>query len=153
MCAQWHIQRRSIRVTALGRLYEELPMGQKIMLSGPTTVWRPPTDVFESECAFVIRAEISGLRKGPNGEIENAEVVVVGDVITLRGNRSDDCPHAKCNFHQMEIQYGPFQVSIAIRIPFDAAAIKPRYRDGFLEVVVPKTARAKPGSCRIRVHS
>jgi len=153
MCAQWRFQRRSIRVTALGRLYEELPMGRKIMLSGPNTVWRPPTDVFESGDAFVIRAEISGLRKGPGGEIENAEVIVAGDVITLLGNRSDDCPHEKCNYHQMEIQYGRFQVSVAIPVPFDLEAIKPRYRDGFLEVVVPKAARAKRGTCRIRVHS
>ena len=152
MCAQLRLQRHLIRVTALGRLYEELPLGRRIMLSGPSAVWRPPTDVFESGDAFVIRAEVSGLRKGPTGEIENAEVLVVGDVITLRGNRADDCPHAKCNFHQMEIQYGPFQVSIAIRVPFDAEKIKPRYRDGFLEVVVPKTSRAKVGNCRITVH-
>ena len=153
MCAQWRLHRHTIRVTALGRLYEELPMGRKIMLAGPTTVWRPPTDVFESDHAFVIRSEISGLRTGPHGEIENAEVVVAGDVVTLRGNRSDDCPHTKCNYHQMEIQYGPFQVSVAIPVPFDSATVQPRYRDGFLEVVVPKAARAKPGSCRIRVHA
>jgi len=32
MCAQWRVERRTIRVT-MGRMYEELPMGRKIMLS------------------------------------------------------------------------------------------------------------------------
>ena len=90
----------------------------------------------------MIRVEISGLRQTAAGEIENAELLVEGDLVILRGNRSDDCPHTKCNYHQMEIQYGPFEVAVAIPAPFDREAITTKYRDGFLEVVVPKARRA-----------
>ena len=142
MCAQWRVERRTIRVTAMGRMYEELPMGRKIMLSSSSAVWRPPTDVFESGDAYVIRVEISGLRQTAAGTVENAELFVQGDLIVLRGQRTDDCPHTKCNYHQMEIQYGPFEVAVAIPAPFDRAAITSKYRDGFLEIVVPKVRRA-----------
>ena len=121
MCAQWRVERRTIRVTAMGRMYEELPMGRKIMLSSLSGVWRPPTDVFESDDAYVIRVEISGLRQTAAGEIENAKLLVEGDLVVLRGQRSDDCPHTKCNYHQMEIQYGPFEVAVR-----DSRAVRSR---------------------------
>ena len=152
MCAQWRLTRRTIRVTAMGRMYEELPMGRKIMLSSSTGVWRPPTDVFESDGAYVIRVEISGLRQTAAGEIENAELHVEGDLVVFRGRRSDDCPHAKCNYHQMEIQYGPFEVAVAVPATFDCEAITTKYRAGFLEVVVPKAGRAMRGSARIKIE-
>jgi HSP20 family protein len=150
MCAQWRLERRTIRVTATGRLYEELPMGRKIMLSSSSGVWRPPTDVFESDDAYVIRVEISGLRQTAAGEIENAELFVQGDMVVLHGRRSDDCPHAKCNYYQMEIQYGPFEVSVPIPPSFDLDAITTKYRHGFLEIVVPKAPRAQRGSARTK---
>ena len=152
MCAQWRLERRTIRVTAMGRMYEELPMGRKIMLSSVSGVWRPPTDVFESDDAYVIRVEISGLRQTATGEIENAALLVEGDLIVLRGERSDDCPHTKCNYHQMEIQYGPFEVAVVIPGPFDREAVTTKYRAGFLEVVVPKARRAQRGSARIKIE-
>ena len=149
MCAQWRVERRTIRVT-MGRMYEELPMGRKIMLSSVSGLWRPPTDVFESDDAYVIRVEISGLRQTADGEIENAALRVSGDMIVLHGQRSDDCPHAKCNYHQMEIQYGPFEVAVPIPPSFDCGAITTKYRQGFLEVVVPKARRAQRGPARAK---
>jgi HSP20 family molecular chaperone IbpA len=153
MCAQWRVERRTIRVTAMGRMYEELPMGRKIMLSSVNGVWRPPTDVFESDHAYVIRVEISGLRQTAAGEIENAALLVEEDLIVLRGERSDDCPHLKCNYHQMEIQYGPFEVAIRIPAPFDHDAVTTKYRQGFLEIVAPKGHAAQRGSKRTKKGS
>jgi HSP20 family protein len=153
MCAQWRVERRTIRVTAMGRMYEELPMGRKIMLSSVNGIWRPPTDVFESDGAYVIRVEISGLRQTAAGEIENAALLIEGDLVILRGERSDDCPHTKCNYHQMEIQYGPFEVAVRIPAPFDRDAVTTKYRQGFLEIVVPKARRAARGSKRIKIGS
>jgi HSP20 family protein len=153
MCAQWRLERRTIRVTAMSRMYEELPMGRKIMLSSVSGVWRPPTDVFESDDAYVIRVEISGLRQTAAGEIENAALLVEGDLIVLRGERSDDCPHTKCNYHQMEIQYGPFEVAVRIPAPFDPDAVETKYRQGFLEIVAPKARAAQRGSKRTRKGS
>ena len=139
MSPQWRLEHRTIRVTAMGRMYEELPMGRKIMLSSTNGLWRPPTDVFESDDAYVIHVEISGLRQTAAGQIENANLLVEGNLVVLRGERTDDCPLTKCNYHQMEIQYGPFEVAVAIPAPFDPKAITTKYRDGFLEIVVPKT--------------
>ncbi len=148
MCAQWRLERRTIRVTAMSRMYEELPMGRKIMLSSVNGVWRPPTDVFESDHAYVIRVEISGLRQTASGEIENAALLVEGDLVVLRGERSDDCPHTKCNYHQMEIQYGPFEVAVRIPAPFDA-------RRGHDEVSpgVPRNRRAESSGPAARAQA
>jgi len=151
MCAQYRFEHHTIRVTALSRMYEELPMGRKIMLSSSRGLWRPPTDVFESEDAYVIHVEISGLRQKTSGEIENAQLLVERDLIVLRGERTDDCPHSKSQYHQIEIQYGPFEVAVRIPTPFDAEAVTTDYRHGFLEIVVPKARRAEAPSRRIKI--
>jgi HSP20 family molecular chaperone IbpA len=125
------------------RMYEELPMGRKIMLSSSEGIWRPPTDVFESDDAYIIRVEISGLHQSDAGEIKNATLHLQGNLVVLHGVREDDCPHTKCNYHQMEIQYGPFEVAVSIPESFDCDAVSTKYRAGFLEIVVPRAGRAK----------
>jgi HSP20 family protein len=77
---------------------------------------------------------------------------VEGNLVVFRGRRSDDCPHTKCNYHQMEIQYGPFEVAVAIPASFDCEAVTTKYRDGFLEIVVPKARRARRGSTRTKTE-
>lgn len=107
-------------------------------------VWRPPTDVFECDEAYVIKVAVSGLRRGPAGEIENAEVIVEGNTVVIRGHVEDCCTPRKCSYYQMEISYGRFECRVEIDAPFDASAIGAEYRDGFLSVTLPKRSPAAP---------
>lgn len=115
-------------------------------------VWEPPTDVFECDKVFVIKMALSGLTKYEGGELKDAEVLIENDTIIIRGRRTDRCPHTKRNFYQMEIHYGYFERRVCIRAPFDREHVHAEYRDGFLEVVVPKAERIRPGTHRIEVH-
>jgi len=114
--------------------------------------WRPPTDVFECDQAYVIRAAISGLKKDEKGELQDTEVLVEKDSVVIRGSRSERCPHTKRVFYQMEIHYGPFECRVRISAPFDRDGIRAEYRDGFLEVIVPKAAPPEPGARHIEVN-
>jgi HSP20 family protein len=140
----------SLQVVAVDQLFEDLAMGS----SRGATAWRPPTDVFESEEAFIVRMAISGLRHGPDGRIQNAQVVVEDDVLTVRGCRHENCPHQKYKFYQMEIHYGYFECHVRIHAAFDRDGVKAQYRDGFLEIFIPKTdsRRGRSGTHRIAVE-
>jgi HSP20 family protein len=98
------------------------------------TVWHPPTDVFESEDAYHIKVELGGM--------ERREIEVVLDDITLaiRGRRIDTSPPNKIRYRQAEIKYGRFEVRLALPADVDLDAIEAVYRNGFLDVTLPKKA-------------
>ncbi len=94
-------------------------------------LWRPPTDVFETEEAYVVMVEVAGMRE--------AEFAVTLDrqILSIRGTRADS-PTAKA-YHHMEIAYGEFATEVSLAVPIEAATIQASYADGFLRVVLPKS--------------
>ncbi len=94
------------------------------------TAWRPPTDVFETDTAVVVRVEVAGMRaKDFNLKLENQTLIV-------SGMRRD--PDLGTAYHRLEIPFGYFQVTIALPTAVDAQRVEAEYRDGFLRVVLPK---------------
>ncbi len=89
-------------------------------------------DVFETEKAVVVRAEISGV---PG---EALRVSVDGDLLRISGARSVPPRESVRRLHQMEIAFGPFERSVRIRIPFERDQVSAHLEDGFLEVTLPK---------------
>lgn len=94
-------------------------------------LWRPPTDVFETDEAYVVMVEVAGMRE--------AEFAVTLDrqVLAIRGVRADS-PAANA-YHHMEIAYGEFATEVRLAVAIDAADIQASYADGFLRVVLPKS--------------
>ncbi len=109
--------RRSVRVT--------------VHRTGP--LWKPPTDVFETEDALVIVVEIAGMHGGEfNVSLQNR-------ILTITGMRQGaERPNS---FHQMEIHYGEFRTDIELPHAVDAKSVEADYNDGFLHVVLPKKSR------------
>lgn len=96
-------------------------------------VWSPPTDVFETDDAVVIRVEVAGMR--------DAEFSVSLDekILTIQGVRPDQ-PERRA-YHQLEIHFGEFQSQVGLHWIIDPNGIEAKYDDGFLRLVLPK---AKP---------
>lgn len=95
-------------------------------------VWRPPTDVYETENAYQIKIELAGTSR------DNINVMVENGLLSVRGIRSDCSRCSKIRFRQMEIKYGPFEVNL--RLPQDVCldSIEAVYQDGFLEITLPR---------------
>jgi HSP20 family protein len=99
-------------------------------LSTHPAAWRPPTDVYETEEAYVVKMEIAGMRE------EDILVQIDGRNLSVRGVRSDS-PERKA-FHLMEIRVGEFQNEIELPgavVPGEISAV---YREGFLVIYLPK---------------
>ncbi len=103
-----------------------------------SSVWSPPTDLFESEEALVVRVEIAGMKE------EDFEVALENNVLLIAGARADS-PERRA-YHQMEIRFGKFATSVALPAPVDAEAARAEYKDGFLTVTLPK---AKPNQIKV----
>jgi HSP20 family protein len=98
--------------------------------------WRPPIEVFETADALVVRAEIAGMDEG------QLEVVIDGDLLSIRGERPDPRQSEPRSYHESRIPYGAFGADVYIPFAVEADRADADYRDGFLRIVLPRaTAR------------
>lgn len=98
-----------------------------------SNMWRPPTDVYETEENFVVRVEIAGMRDN------DFEVALDNNILMISGSRPD--LNERRAYHQMEIWFGKFEIAVEIPVLIDVDNSVAEYKDGFLMVNLPK---AKP---------
>jgi len=106
--------------------------------------WVPPVDIFERQDHLVIRAEVPGLKR------EDMDVRIENGVLTLHGERKRETEVSEDNAFRMERSYGAFSRSFSLPTTVDAAKVAATYKDGVLEVSVPKVETAKPKKVEIR---
>ena len=106
--------------------------------------WAPPVDIFERQDHLVIRAEVPGVQK------EDMDVRIENGVLTLHGERKQDPEVREENAHRTERTYGSFARSFSLPTTVDASKVSATYKDGVLEVTVPKAEAAKPKMIEIR---
>jgi HSP20 family protein len=92
--------------------------------------WRPPTDVYETDVAAVVKVEIAGVERA------NMEISFANRILTVTGTRRD--PAEKLTYQQMEIKYGVFRTDVYLPWPVKEKQIEASYEDGLLEIVLPK---------------
>ncbi len=97
----------------------------------PGRLWRPPIDVYVTDDAVEVVAELAGL------DTEDVELVIDGDVLSLRGQRVDQTVCDRRSFHEVSIQYGTFAADIFIPVAIDGDAALATYENGFLRVSLP----------------
>jgi HSP20 family protein len=103
------------------------------------SVWSPPTDVYETEQAYVARVEIAGMRE------EDFEVSVEDNTLSISGARPDHTERRA--FQQMEIRFGKFSTSVSLPGPVNVEQARAEYKDGFLTIVIPK---ATPNQIKVK---
>ncbi len=91
--------------------------------------WRPPTDVYETEDALIIRVEVAGMREA------DFTVSLVDRALTISGIRQDTAERRA--FHQMEIPFGEFSTEIDLPYAIIPNEVEAIYRDGFLRITLP----------------
>ncbi len=93
-------------------------------------VWRPPTDVYETENEVVVRIEIAGMRE------DDFTIYLEGRSLQVRGMRAD-IPGRR-SYHQMEIRHGEFSSEVTLPFDVNLENIEAVYSAGFLKINLPK---------------
>jgi len=146
---RWRSGRRLIpwrpfgELEELGRHFEDIfgrPFLSSVLRRLPMEErgWAPPIEVFEKEDKFVVKAELPGMKE------EDIDVSVVGDTLTLKGERKAETEVKEEDYYCCERSYGSFFRSIALPSTVDAKKIEASFDDGVLEVSLPKAAKVKP---------
>ncbi|MGH2521386.1 MAG: Hsp20/alpha crystallin family protein [Anaerolineales bacterium] len=94
-------------------------------------VWRPPTDMYETEDQIVVQVEVAGVRQ------EDFSVSLYDRRLSISGVRGDSNPDRRA-YHQMEIHFGEFRTDVELPCLVNENQIEARYSDGFLRVTLPK---------------
>jgi HSP20 family protein len=101
------------------------------------TIWRPPTDVYETDNNVVVVIEIAGL--APN----DYEILLRGRTLLVAGDRHD--PAEKKAYQQMEIRHGKFRTEVHLPWALEPSGQEATYENGFLKIILPKaTVRRVP---------
>jgi HSP20 family protein len=105
--------------------------------------WAPAVDIFEKEGNLVLRAELPGV------DAKSVDIRLENNVLTLRGERRFDNEIKRESYHRVERAYGSFSRSFTLPSVVDQGSIKANYKDGVLEVTLPKREEAKPKQIEI----
>ena len=100
--------------------------------------WAPAIDVFEKDDKFVMKAELPGMKE------EDINIAVVGDTLTIRGERKAESEVKEDDYYYCERSYGNFSRSLAVPSNVDTKKIEANYEDGVLEISLPKIPDVKP---------
>jgi HSP20 family protein len=93
----------------------------------------------------VVRAELPGLKQ------EDIQITLVDDTLTLKGERRRESEVHEEGYSRTERAYGTFQRTLVLPSVVDAAKVRAKYKDGVLEIELPKKEEAKPREIKVQV--
>ena len=100
--------------------------------------WTPAVDIHETDDGYVMKAELPGVSK------DDVSVDVHQNTLTLRGQRTHEADVKQDKYHRVERAYGSFQRSFTLPTVVDQDKVQATYKDGVLELHLPKSEAAKP---------
>ena len=114
-------------------------------MAATEAMWSPLVDIHETKDSFLLMAELPGVKQ------EDIQVSVEGDTLTLKGERKRETEVKEDQYHRVERSYGRFERSIVLPSVVDPSRVKATYRDGVLEIQLPKKEEAKPKEIKVEV--
>lgn len=105
----------------------------------------PNIEMYDRKNEIVVKAELPGVAK------EDIDLTITKDSLTLKGETKKEEEIKEENYYAAEISYGSFTRTIALPAEVDSEKAKASFKNGVLEVVLPKREEAKPKEIKIEV--
>ncbi len=141
---RWSPQREIAGVQdPMDRLFDQF--FDRIPYRTDLATFAPPVDVEENAEEFVVRADLPGL------DPKDVKVTVIADRLTIRGERQKSTAKQEGGFRRTERVYGAFERAFVLGTPVRADQVQASYRDGVLEVRVPKAEEARRREIEVKV--
>jgi len=108
-------------------------------------LFAPPVDIEETAEGFVLKADLPGLTQN------DVKVSIMGDVVTIRGERHASAPASGGTVHRTERVTGTFERTFTLGTAVRADQVAAIFKDGVLEVRIPKAEEARVREVEIKV--
>ena len=130
----------------INRLFEDSFPAQRASANEPLPgEWQPVVDVFDTEDAILVQAELPGLTK------EDVSVEVRDNVLTLKGEKCECTYIDGDSCRQRERCFGVFQRNFTLPAAIDFEKIRGTFTDGILELNIPKPETEKPRRIMVEI--
>ena len=118
---------------------------RKAQLSGET-VWSPAVDVYDNKDSFIIKADLPGMTQ------KDINVSLQDGILTITGQKKHETEVKEDNYYRLERAYGTFQRQLSLPTNVDATNIKATYKDGVLQLSLPKKEESKPKQISVDIN-
>jgi HSP20 family protein len=126
----------------LNRLRRELDQG--IDTVAREASWTPPVDIHEEAAQFVVRADLPGVKPA------DIEITAEKGVLALRGSRNFEQKNDDGHYSRVERVSGKFVRTFTLPDNVQTDAIKAQFKDGVLELSIPKVAKVEPRKIEVQ---
>jgi len=103
----------------------------------------PKVDVIDREGEVVVKAELPGVDK------KDLEVSMTDTSVTIKGTSSHEEKEEKGDYYRCEMSRGSFSRTVALPGEVDGAKAKARFKDGVLELTIPKLGKSRRRSVKV----
>ena len=100
--------------------------------------WSPPVDIYETDDALVLKAELPGFSK------EDINIELKDNTLVIKGERKHEAEVKEGGYHRTERVYGAFQRAFMLPTTVDQEKVRAAYKDGILELRLAKVQAAQP---------
>jgi len=119
-------------------------MANPMMVQGKAPVLSPSMDIYDEANDIVIKAEVPGVGK------DDIDISVDKNRLTISGEKKQESKVKEKNFHRMERTYGSFSRSFRLPDGVNADKAKAAFKDGILEIRIPRSGKAKARKIEIK---
>jgi HSP20 family protein len=110
----------------------------------PERVWSPPVDILEREDEVILKVDL------PEVNQSDIDIKVEENTLIIRGERKFIKEAPSVNYLQIERPYGTFQRTFTVPRMIDQEKIKAAYKDGVLQIILPKRREVFPKQIVVR---
>lgn len=129
----------------MNRLFDSF-FGRPGTVSATERIWVPLCDMYETKDDLHVSLEVPGIRE------KDVQVTITGDLLVVKGERKWDKELKEESYHRLERVYGKFERAVPLPVPVQADKVTASYRDGVLEIKLPKVEEIKPKEIKIDIR-
>ena len=127
----------------MNRLLDEF-VGRRVQGESPA-IWQPAVDIEENAEGYRVRTELPGMK------LEDIKITLADNQLVIRGEKRREEEKKDATYHRVERVYGLFERAFTLSHVIQSDKIEATYRDGVLEVSIPKAEEAKSREIPVRV--
>jgi HSP20 family protein len=128
-----HLQRE------MNRLFESVYGEGNRVVSG-----YPAMNIWTNPESAVVTTELPGVSP------ENIDISIVGETLTLTGERQPEQLPEGARYHRQERGYGKFTRSVQLPFQVDAEKVDARFEKGVLHISLPRAEADKPKKIQVK---
>ena len=108
--------------------------------------WSPLVDITEDDHEYLFKVDLPEMKK------DDVKVTIENGILYISGERKTEKEEQKQKFHRLERCFGTFERNFTVPEDTDATKITAEFKDGVLQVHLPKSPAAKPKPIEVKVQ-